>query len=84
MEKRMQKSVFPIKEVSRLQSSSVKSKSVKRGHQKSMQKEKSKYAQFEKSKQDREKAIGRKNGSTVSTLASVGAKDFLRPDGGWQ
>lgn len=42
-----------------------------------MQKENSKYAQFEKSKQDREKAIGKKNGSTVSTLASVGAKTSL-------
>ncbi len=59
------------------QSSSVKSKSVKEDIKKSMQKEKSKYAQFEKSKQDREKAIGRKNGSTVSTLASVGAKTSL-------
>ena len=37
----------------------------------------SKYAQFEKSKQDREKAIGKKKGSTVSTLASVGAKTSL-------
>ena len=59
------------------QSSSVKSKSVKEDIKKSMQKENSKYAQFEKSKQDREKAIGRKNGSTVSTLASVGAKTSL-------
>ena len=42
-----------------------------------MQKENSKYAQFEKSKQDREKNIGKKNGSTVSTLASVGAKNSL-------
>ena len=42
-----------------------------------MQKENSKYAQFEKSKQDREKAIGKKNGSTVSTLASLGAKTSL-------
>ena len=59
------------------QSSSVKSKSVKEDIKKSMQKENSKYAQFEKSKQDREKAIGRKNGSTVSTLASAGAKTSL-------
>lgn len=59
------------------QSSSVKSKSVKEDIKKSMQKENSKYAQFEKSKQDREKAIGKKNGSTVSTLASVGAKTSL-------
>lgn len=59
------------------QSSSVKSKSVKEDIKKSMQKENSKYAQFEKSKQDREKAIGKKKGSTVSTLASVGAKTSL-------
>lgn len=59
------------------QSSSVKSKSVKEDIKKFMQKENSKYAQFEKSKQDREKAIGKKNGSTVSTLASVGAKTSL-------
>lgn len=59
------------------QSSSVKSKSVKEDIKKSMQKENNKYAQFEKSKQDREKAIGRKNGSTVSTLASAGAKTSL-------
>ena len=59
------------------QSSSVKSKSVKEDIKKSMQKENSKYAQFEKSKQDREKVIGRKNGSTVSTLASAGAKTSL-------
>lgn len=42
------------------QSSSVKSKSVKEDIKKFMQKENSKYAQFEKSKQDREKAIGKK------------------------
>lgn len=59
------------------QSSSVKSKSVKEDIKKFMQKENSKYAQFEKSKQDREKTIGKKNGSTVSTLASVGAKNSL-------
>ena len=59
------------------QSSSVKSKSVKEDIKKSIQKENSKYAQFEKSKHDREKAIGKKNGSTVSTLASVGAKTSL-------
>ncbi len=59
------------------QSSSVKSKSVKEDIKKSMQKENSKYAQFEKSKQDREKAIGKKKGSTVSTLASVGARTSL-------
>lgn len=54
-----------------------KSQSAKEDIKKSMQKESSKYAQFEKSKQDREKAIGKKNGSTVSTLASVGAKTSL-------
>ena len=59
------------------QSSSVKSKSVKEDIKKSKQKENSKYAQLEKTKQDREKAIGRKNGSTVSTLASAGAKTSL-------
>ena len=59
------------------QSFSVKSKSVKEDIKKSMQKENRKYAQFEKSKQDREKAIGKKNGSTVSTLASAGAKTSL-------
>ena len=59
------------------QSSSVKSKSVKEDIKKFMQKENSKYAQFEKSKQDRKKTIGKKNGSTVSTLASVGAKNSL-------
>lgn len=59
------------------QSSSVKGKSVKEDIKKSMQKENSKYAQFEKSKQDREKAIGKKNGSTVSMLASVGVKTSL-------
>lgn len=54
-----------------------KSQSAKEDIRKSMQKENNKYAQFEKSKQDREKAIGKKNGSTVSTLASVGAKTSL-------
>lgn len=42
----------------------------------SMQKESGRYAQFRKSKQDREKAVGKKS-DTVSSLVSVGAKTAL-------
>ncbi len=43
---------------------------------KSVQKENSMYAQYRKTKQDKENAIGKKN-DTVSSLASVGAKTAL-------
>ena len=49
---------------------------VKEEVRKSVQKENGVYAQYHKSKQDREKTIGKKNG-TVGSVASVGAKATL-------
>lgn len=48
----------------------------KEAAQKSVQKENSIYAQYRKTKQDKENAIGKKN-DTVSSLASIGAKTAL-------
>lgn len=56
--------------------------SAKEEVRKSVQKEAGVYAQYQKSKADREKAIGKKNG-TVKTAASVGAMSALdQMDGG--
>ena len=56
--------------------------SAKEEVRKSVQKENRIYAQFQKSKQENEKAVGKKN-STVKTVASVGAMTALdQMDGG--
>ena len=60
----------------------VKKSSAKETVKNSMQKEKGMYAQVQRAKQDREKAIGKKN-STVKTVASAGAMTALdQMDGG--
>ena len=60
----------------------IKKSSAKEAVKNSMQKEKGVYAQVQRAKQDREKAIGKKN-STVKTVASAGAMTALdQMDGG--
>lgn len=60
----------------------IKKSSAKEAVKNSMQKEKGMYAQVQKSKQDREKAIGKKN-STAKAVASAGAMTALdQMDGG--
>lgn len=60
----------------------IKKSSAKEAVKNSMQKEKGMYAQVQKSKQDREKAIGKKN-STAKAVASAGAMNALdQMDGG--
>lgn len=54
----------------------IKKSSAKEAVKKSMQKENEKYAQVRKAKQDREKAIGKKN-ETVKMVASAGAMAAL-------
>jgi len=60
----------------------IKKSSAKEAVKNSMQKEKGMYAQVQKPKQDREKAIGKKN-STAKAVASAGAMTALdQMDGG--
>ena len=60
----------------------IKKSSAKEAVKNSMQKEKGVYAQVQRAKQDREKAIGKKN-STAKALASAGAMTALdQMDGG--
>lgn len=60
----------------------IKKSSAKEAVKNSMQKEKSMYAQVQRAKQDREKAIGKKN-STTKAVASAGAMIALdQMDGG--
>ena len=60
----------------------IKKSSAKETVKNSMQKEKGVYAQVQRAKQDREKAIGKKN-STTKAVASVGAMTALdQMDGG--
>ena len=60
----------------------IKKSSAKEAVKKSMQKEKGVYAQVQRAKQDREKAIGKKN-STAKAVASAGAMTALdQMDGG--
>ena len=60
----------------------IKKSSAKEAVKNSMQKEKGVYAQVQRAKQDREKAIGKKN-STAKAVASAGAMTALdQMDGG--